>query len=185
MFWSSQNQKVHRFPNTLPRDAGVTMSLLYWARKLYSLDTLDTRFTHSANPPRAVTESQSQSQSQPQLNQIGLSATTGQDGRPTDSVSQSRWKTPEFFFYYLAFIIVVPLMFKTVIDVSQGQYSKYQLHFSSFDFSVLSALSVESHPTYSSYSHLLSPGWIPGRKVVSLVSVLSIAHSVHRLTGPL
>ena len=101
------------------------MSLLYWVRRLYSLDTLDTRFTPSANPLRAVSESQ------PQLSQIGPSAATGKYGRsraPADSASQSRWKTPEFFVYYLVFIILVPLMFKTVIDVSQGQYPKTQLH---------------------------------------------------------
>lgn len=27
---------------------------------------------------------------------------------------------------------------------------------------------IENHPTYSTYSDLLSTGWIPGRKVVRL-----------------
>lgn len=30
----------------------------------------------------------------------------------------------------------------------------------------------ESHPNYSRYSHLLSDGWIPGRKVVCICIAL-------------
>ncbi|KUM64827.1 hypothetical protein ACN42_g2261 [Penicillium freii] len=100
-------------------------SIFAWLRRVYSLDTLDTRFTSSATPAHTNTRP-----SKDTRNAIA-------QGAPP-----SLWRTPEFFVYYLFFIILVPLMFKTVIDVSK-----------------------ESHPTYSTYSHLLSPGWIPGRKV--------------------
>ncbi|KAJ5550175.1 hypothetical protein N7535_001886 [Penicillium sp. DV-2018c] len=103
-------------------------SIFAWLRRIYSLDTLDTRFTSTAIAPAKP------------------------DARPTSKdargnaiaqgASPSLWRTPEFFVYYLFFITLVPLMFKTVIDASK-----------------------ESHPIYPSYSHLLSPGWIPGRQV--------------------
>lgn len=84
-------------------------SLFSWLRRTYSLDTLDTRFTTSATSP----------------------ATAAADTRPpaakdarASAVSQSApaplWRTPEFFVYYLFFITLVPLMFKTVIDASKG-----------------------------------------------------------------
>ncbi|KAJ9318604.1 hypothetical protein DTO271D3_1266 [Paecilomyces variotii] len=117
------------------RDAGDTMKFLYWLRRLYSLDTLDTRFTASATTSlKAAPDTRT------------AEASTGDKNNRTSSLpngaSPPKWKTPEFFVYYLFFITLVPLMFKTVIDISQ-----------------------ESYPTYSTYSDLLSPGWIPGRKV--------------------
>jgi protein-cysteine N-palmitoyltransferase HHAT len=83
------------------------MTVLQRLRRLYSLDTLDTRFTVSSNIPlKAV----------------------GDDQPPRDERAQaianaappSKWQTPEFYFYYFVFLTVVPLMFKIAIDVSQG-----------------------------------------------------------------
>ncbi|KAL3452412.1 MBOAT, membrane-bound O-acyltransferase family-domain-containing protein [Aspergillus insuetus] len=110
----------------------MILSLLSWFRRLYSLDTLDTRFTVPANTPVKVAAEDTRSGS----------AKDARSNTVANNASPSKWGTPEFFFYYIIFLIAVPLMFKTVVDVSQ-----------------------ESHPTYSTYSHLLSPGWIPGRKV--------------------
>lgn len=61
---------------------------------------------------------------------------------PRPDAKPSRWNTPEYYLYYFIFLTIPPLMFKSVYDVSQP-----------------------SHPTYSQYEHLLSPGWIPGRRV--------------------
>ncbi|KXG48256.1 Membrane bound O-acyl transferase, MBOAT [Penicillium griseofulvum] len=127
-------------------------SIFAWLRRIYSLDTLDTRFTSSA------TTADTRSSAKDARNAVAQGA------------SPSLWRTPEFFVYYLFFIILVPLMFKTVIDVSK-----------------------ESHPSYSTYSHLLSPGWIPGRKVdnsdsqyegfrdnIPILLLLLIAHPLAR-----
>lgn len=62
-------------------------------------------------------------------------------GQSTLKTQASKWHTKEFWFYYLAFLTIPPLMVKAVYDVS-GPW----------------------HPGYSTYEHLLSPGWIPGRK---------------------
>ncbi|KAI9926728.1 hypothetical protein AWENTII_011356 [Aspergillus wentii] len=106
-------------------------SIISWLRRLYSLDTLDTRFTSSANTPlKTAADTRPASAKDARANAIASGA------------SPSKWRTPEFFIYYVVFIVLVPLMFKTVIDVSQ-----------------------KSHPTYSTYEELLSPGWIPGRQV--------------------
>ncbi|OJI98623.1 hypothetical protein ASPVEDRAFT_80262 [Aspergillus versicolor CBS 583.65] len=110
----------------------MILSVLAWFRRLYSLDTLDTRFTVPANTPiKAAAED---TRSGP--------AKDARSNAVASGASPSKWGTLEFYVYYVVFLIAVPLMFKTVVGVSQ-----------------------ESHPTYPTYSHLLSQGWIPGRKV--------------------
>jgi len=37
-------------------------------------------------------------------------------------VGPSRWKTPEFYFYYLVFIVNIPLMFRCAIKFSSRKY---------------------------------------------------------------
>ena len=56
--------------------------------------------------------------------------------------SKSKWSTIEFKFYILVFLVVIPLMFKTAMDASN-----------------------ETNPNYPRYAHLLSQGWMFGRKV--------------------
>ena len=84
-------------------------SFLYWFRRLYSLDTLDTRFTVSANTPlKAAEDARPASTKNVRASAIASGA------------SPSKWRTPEFFLYYFVFLTVVPMMFKAVVDVSQG-----------------------------------------------------------------
>ncbi|RAL16247.1 putative glycerol:H+ symporter (Gup1) [Aspergillus homomorphus CBS 101889] len=109
----------------------MTLSLLAWFRRLYSLDTLDTRFTASAITPAKLAAADARP-----------SAKDARSAAIARNASPSKWNTFEFYIYYVIFLTVVPLMFTTVIGVSQ-----------------------ESHPTYATYSHLLEDGWIPGRKV--------------------
>ncbi|KAF9554748.1 MBOAT-domain-containing protein [Agrocybe pediades] len=63
-------------------------------------------------------------------------------GQDNDRTSKSRWRTPEFYFYYVIFILAVPVMAWIPISLSQA-----------------------SHPNYAYYSRRLSPGWLHGRMV--------------------
>ncbi|RCK64149.1 Glycerol uptake protein 1 [Candida viswanathii] len=93
------------------------MSYLTDLLKLFSLETLDTRLYPSSN-------------------------TTKRQSIIKRANPQSRWSTLEFKFYYLVFLVVVPLMFKAGMDSAN-----------------------ENNPNYPKFEHLLSPGWIFGRKV--------------------
>lgn len=85
-------------------------SLLSLFRQLYSLNTLDSRFTTPASTPlRTAADTRPASSKDARANAIANNA------------PKSRWNTPEFFVYYVVFIVLVPLMFKTVVDVSQGK----------------------------------------------------------------
>lgn len=97
---------------------------LRWVRKLYSLDTLDTRFTVPSNtPPRgAVTELQIDPiKDSPNTDNVANATTSQQDGRNKIAANAppSLWKTNEFYFYYFIFMTVVPVMCYVPYAVSQ------------------------------------------------------------------
>lgn len=81
-------------------------------KRLFNVETLDTRFI----PPANFT--------------------------PHPKAQPSKWNTPEYYFYYFCHVVMPIVMAKAVYDVSQP-----------------------SHPGFKHYERLLSPGWIPGRKV--------------------
>jgi hypothetical protein len=89
------------------------MAWFKYLRKIYSLDTLDTRFVTSAHsPPReAATELR--------IDPTKPSPTESSRSHPASDVHPALWRTPEFLIYALTFIIVVPLMFKSPMDVSK------------------------------------------------------------------
>ncbi|KAF2096498.1 glycerol:H+ symporter [Rhizodiscina lignyota] len=118
------------------------MDLLHFFRKLYSLDTLDTRFNTSSTTPLkpAATELQSNPPRPSPAENVSQVKLRARDDT-VSGVQPSRWNTPEFYFYYLVHLVAVPMMFKVTIDVSQP-----------------------SHPNYAKFEHLLSDGWILGHK---------------------
>jgi protein-cysteine N-palmitoyltransferase HHAT len=92
--------------------------------------------------------------------------------QPLPHARPSKWNTPEYYIYYLFFLTIPFLMFKSVYDVSKPD-----------------------HPSYQRYEHLLSQGWIPGRKVdnsdtqyrgfrdnVPYLSLLLLLHPLARRT---
>jgi hypothetical protein len=93
------------------------MGLLSVFGTVFSLDTLDYRLTtntaRSSSPPK--------NRSVPSLSGPPSAASESAQSRQTREESQpSKWKSPEFFLYYLVFVVVVPMMFKVANDVSQG-----------------------------------------------------------------
>ncbi|KAH9880171.1 hypothetical protein J1614_002197 [Plenodomus biglobosus] len=110
-----------------------------FVRQLYALDTLDTRFIVPATtPPKEALE-------EAKLDPAGPLPVQGgkvKSGSTDESVQPARWRTLEFYFYYVSIAASIYFMIKLVHDVS-----------------------VDSHPLYPKFSHLLSDGWIPGRKV--------------------
>lgn len=94
-------------------------SLLSWFRDLYSLNTLDSRFTTTAtSPPRSASDSDS--------TRPGSSSKDARANAIASNAQPSKWRTPEFYVYYGVFLTLVPLMFKTVVDVSRGELNLQQ-----------------------------------------------------------
>lgn len=101
----------------------VSGRIMTWVRKLqslYSVDVLDTRFTTTSNSPPKTHDYERR------IDPVKYSSTevsngTRERGNNGDtSFEKPRWNTREFYFYYLIFIVAVPLMFKAAIDVSKG-----------------------------------------------------------------
>ena len=85
-------------------------------KRLYSLDTLDTRFTISSKtPPSVEKDIKLQGRDVP-----GISVGSNSKAKPSDA-QPSKWRTREFYFYYVVFILAVPMMFKVTYDVSKGE----------------------------------------------------------------
>jgi hypothetical protein len=102
------------------------MSWLQYLKRLYSLDTLDTRCViPSTTPPR-------QAATELQLGPEGPSNSRGSNSRTNgglqDGVKPSQWKTPEFYLYYIVFIVAVPMMFKVSFDVSKCSFIPFLFH---------------------------------------------------------
>ncbi|TAQ91553.1 hypothetical protein B7494_g23 [Chlorociboria aeruginascens] len=124
----------------------LAMTPFSYIRSIYALDTLDTRFTSSsAAPYKTVVEARSDSKALASASRRddsipGVGVKTDTTGRPI--AQASKWRTSEFYLYYFIFAITVPYMFWVAYDVSRP-----------------------SDPNYKKYEHLLSPGWVPGRKI--------------------
>lgn len=87
------------------------MGVLSYLRKVYNLDTLDTRFTSSSSAPyQTVIDARGD-----------LIAEREAEIKARSSAPPSKWRTPEFFLYYLVFIVVVPYMFWIAYDVSKRE----------------------------------------------------------------
>lgn len=98
------------------------MGLLEFLRDLYTLNTLDTRFTISSTTPPRDAHRELRSNVLPNAQR---DAQNGPDGSSKKAPSRSRepqpskWNTPEYYLYYLVFIVAIPMMFKAVYNVSQ------------------------------------------------------------------
>jgi hypothetical protein len=97
------------------------MSIFSYVRSIYALDTIDTRFTSSSTTPyKTVVDSRIDSAvsvSKRDDSIPGVGVKTDHSGRPI--AQPSKWRTPEFYFYYVVFIITVPYMFWVAYDVSR------------------------------------------------------------------
>ena len=94
------------------------MEAVHFFRRLYSLDTLDTRLTTSSHTPLTVVTEES---SEKATSKRGVE--TNAANLPPGA-SPSKWWTPEFYFYYAVFILVVPQMFRSVMNVSRRRYHR-------------------------------------------------------------
>ena len=104
-------RRVHSF---CPGCHSCTMGVLTWLRRLYSLDTLDTRFTVSAGTPL---------KSAPDASTRGAATTKSKpnSGPGRNGASPAKWNSAEFYAYYVFLLFAIPMMFKAVFEVSLGK----------------------------------------------------------------
>ena len=85
------------------------------------METLDTRFTTSSSSPPSRIDPASPSPAEASFKNLGQGRNGGRD--IASKASPPRWKSPEFIYHGLVFLVVVPLMFKTVYDVSKRKHA--------------------------------------------------------------
>ncbi|KAI3318529.1 putative glycerol:H+ symporter [Xylariaceae sp. AK1471] len=107
------------------------MGTLSFLGKVYDLDTLDTRFTVSSTTPyKTVIEARNDT-----------AASKERAAKWNSRASESRWRTTEFYLYYVIYAFAITYMFWITYDASST-----------------------THTNYRNYERYLSPGWISGRK---------------------
>lgn len=145
------------------------MSWLRFAKHIYSLDTLDTRFTAAVETDRKSREN-GHSIANVKLPAQEILSSSKQKSHDFADVQPSRWRSKEFYFYALCFIVIPPLMCKSVYDASKGAYLQCRMSPSEL------TSGIEGAPNFDRIEKLLSPGWLFGRKVVG---------THHRIATPL
>lgn len=87
------------------------MGVFSYLRKVYDLDTLDTRFTSASTVPyKTVIEQRTDPVAQREAEE-----------RNRSKSQPSKWQTPEFYLYYVVFALAVPYMFWACYDVSRRE----------------------------------------------------------------
>ena len=95
--------------------------MAHFVQKLFSLDTLDTRFTASAKPSQSIPLQPDPVKPSPTADSDGNLRANGvvPSQKKKDSVPPPKWRTPEFYFYWLFIAVSLPLMFKAGFEVSK------------------------------------------------------------------
>jgi hypothetical protein len=95
------------------------MGFFSYLASIYQLDTLDTRFTNSTTipyqPSQKLEKFSSGKTQDPAIQYVPPRLEA--NGQPR--AQPSKWRTPEFYFYYFCFITIVPYMFWVPYTVSR------------------------------------------------------------------
>lgn len=99
------------------------MAGLQYVQRLFSLNTLDTRFTTSsrANPREQLLNDSARVV--PDGGAHNLRSHRDASTNADTNLPASRWTTPEFMIYAVIFLIAIPLMIKSVYEVSNRKCS--------------------------------------------------------------
>lgn len=97
------------------------MSFLFWLRRLFSLDTLDTRFTVSSTTPLKVAGDSLPERNDTRTDRVGGGSKAESSGKGNGEAGP-KWWTREFILYYAILSFAIPMMFKAAIEVSRGRF---------------------------------------------------------------
>ena len=98
----------------------MTMSMLQFSRKLYSLDTLDARFTTSSRTPPQATASKIDLAKPTSISQEPHCVSLG-GNEPKESVREirtPRWRKVEYYIYLLSVFVLASMMVKAAVEIS-------------------------------------------------------------------
>lgn len=100
------------------------MAGFQYVQRLFSLGTLDTRFTTSSKVQLKEQLLNDSVRGVPSSGSYNLRSRRDASTDADTTLPASRWTTPEFMIYAVVFLIVVPLMIKSVFDVSKRKCSR-------------------------------------------------------------
>ena len=101
----------------------VTMLVLDNIKRMYTIDTLDARFISSRQTSVDPTSTSARSRTTVSRSSERKASSSQQADRPLPGTNASRWRSPEYIFYVIAFFSALSWMFKVAIDVSKRMLS--------------------------------------------------------------
>ena len=99
------------------------MAGFQYVQRLFSLETLDTRFTTSSKVQPSEQLLNDSARAIPKSGSYNLRSRRDASTNADTSLPASRWTSPEFVFYAVVFLIAIPLMIKSVYEVSDRKCS--------------------------------------------------------------
>ena len=97
------------------------MAIAHYIQKIFSLDTLDTRFTASAKPSQSIALQPDPVKPSSADSNGSLRANGAVPSQRKVEASSPKWRTPEFYFYWLFIVVSLPLMFNAGLEVSKRE----------------------------------------------------------------
>lgn len=101
----------------------VTMLVLNNIKRMYTIDTLDARFISSRQTSVDPTSTSARSRTTTARLSGKEASSSQQAERPLPGTNASRWRSPEYIFYVIAFFSALSWMFKVAFDVSKRMTS--------------------------------------------------------------
>jgi len=147
------------------------MSLLQYAGRLYSLDTLDSRFTTSSKTPPSRIDP-----AKPSPDEAGYRKGRAGNEDVAKGPSPPRWRSQEFMYHGLIFLVMVPLMFKTVYDVSKCKQPDI-LHVVHCRLTPYTKLHIRHTPNFPISCH--QDGYLDARSTVQINSTQAFETMYH------
>ena len=99
------------------------MGFLQYVQDLYGLETLDTRFVGSSKCRSSDAKTPPENkllEVQERVNSGSKSSrASGAIDQAPRSTTSSRWRSPEFYLYYIIIAVAIPLMIKSVYEISR------------------------------------------------------------------
>lgn len=98
------------------------MAGFQYVQRLFSLGTLDTRFTTSSKVQPSEQFLKNSASRTPDSGIYNLRTRRDASNNADISLPASKWTTPEFMVYAVIFVIAIPLMIKSVYQVSNRKW---------------------------------------------------------------
>ena len=153
------------------------MNLLRYATRLYSLHTLDTRFTTSSKNPFS---SSRVDPARPSPDEAPYDKGKSEADELVKGANPPRWRSAEFIYHGLVFLVAVPLIFKTAYDVSKRKHA-FPFHHPVLQTDITTQRLTKATPSLPLFCHLAG---FPAARSTTRTSSMQLSETIYHTSSP-